>query len=399
MSLSQICADAEASIARARSLFNASATAPPTGSADLSQATTTATAASARTTELSGSAAGAYRTTTTRSTGLMHGAARGDAELAGHLTTAAAIQQAGATRLDQIAAHAAQVSKLAPFARSAAAQKAVLASMQSALNQSAQTVQSAQRQATGLSGQIRAVDFKQDPVLPKPPEPDGDKKDGDKKDGDKKDGDKKGRRGGSFGKGGEAKPEGPVENQWGTPTDPHSGDHSEGTFDNGRGRWTVEGPGRSGEAYAREHSDGYMGQADGDVWWRKGTFHEERDIFGHNVPIDGDWEVGAHYSAGGAVTDHGFSEGIDAFGGAEVHVKSREFHLGPLDLSLGGSAQFGVGGSEHLSAGSQDGKYFLGGDFGLAAGPGAKISPRISIDKSFVDNTFGKVTNWLDNLF
>jgi len=401
VSLSQICAEAEASIARSRSLFNGSAAAPPSGAADLSQATVTATSASARTSELSGAGVTAYRATTTQSAGLMTTAVRGDVGLAGHLTTAAALQQAGAMRLDQIAAQASHLTKLAPLARSATAQRAVLTSAHHLLTGSSHTVQAVQRQASGLSAQIRAVDFKQAPPPAGPPSG-GDKKDGEKKDGKDDDGSRKhsGSVGKSFGKGGEAKPNGPVQRQWGTPTDPHQTPwRKDIPFDGSRGTLSVQGPGRQGGATASQHTDGVTGQASVDAWAIKGNAHYDASIFGYDVPLDADFQIGAHGNAAGAITDHGFSEGVDGFVGAELHAATREYHLGPLDLSLGASGQFGVGASEHLSAGVQDDKYFFGGDIGAAWGFGGKISPHIAIDKSYVDKALGAVGSWMGNLF
>ncbi|WP_071286266.1 hypothetical protein [Mycolicibacterium llatzerense] len=401
MSLSQICAEAEASISRSRSLFNGSAVAPPSGATDLSNAAATATSARARTTAQSGEGINAYQATTTRSTGLMTTAVRGDEGLAGHLITAAAVQQAGATRLDQISAQASHITKLAPLARSATAQRMVLAWTHRSLTESSQTVQAAQRQAAGLSAQIRAVDFKQAPPPAGPPSGE-DKKDGEKKDGKDDDGSRKhsGSVSKSFGKGGEAKPNGPVQRQWGTPTDPHQTPwRKDIPFDGSRGTLSVQGPGRQGSATASQHTDGLTGQADVGAWAIKGNAHYDASIFGYDIPLDADFQVGAHGTATGAITDHGFSEGVDGFVGAEVHASTQEYHLGPLDLSLGASGQFGAGASEHLSAGVQDGKYFLGGDIGAAWGFGGKISPHIAIDKSYVDNALGAVGAWMGDLF
>ncbi|QRY47072.1 hypothetical protein JVX93_09870 [Mycolicibacterium boenickei] len=252
------------------------------------------------------------------------------------------------------------------------------------------------------SGRTRGVEFasfgrgaplKDNPQKP-PPDDNKDEKDT-KKDGDK--GSRSHSR--SFGKGGEIKPTGPLEKKWGTDTDPHRTGEPRTVDLGGNNSLTYEGPGRQGGASAEKHEDGYAGQSNGDAWLTKGTFHLEPSIAGHTIPIDGAFELGAHHSETGAITDHGFSEGLDAFMGGEISAKSPEFNLGPLDLSLGASAQVGVGASEHLSIGEQDGKYVIGGDIGIAWGFGAKISPHISIDKSYVDNAIGSLTGSLDRLF
>lgn len=216
----------------------------------------------------------------------------------------------------------------------------------------------------------------------------------------KKDGDKGSRNHSkSFGKGGEIKPTGPLEKKWGTDTDPHRSGEPHTVDLGGNNSLTYEGPGRQGGASAEQHEDGYIGQANGDAWLTKGTIHLEPSIAGHTIPIDGAFELGAHHNESGALTDHGFSEGLDAFVGAEVSASTPKFSLGPLDLSLGASGQVGVGASEHLSIGEQDGKYVIGGDLGVAWGLGGKISPHISIDKSYVDNAIGSLTGSLGRLF
>lgn len=230
---------------------------------------------------------------------------------------------------------------------------------------------------------------------PKVPADDGkDEKD------NKKDGGKASRgHSKSFGKGGEIKPAGPLKEKWGTNTDPHRSGEEKTKQLGGNNTVTYEGPGRQGGASAEEHEDGYTGQANGDAWLTKGTFHLEPSIMGHTMPIDLPFEVGAHHNENGALTDHGFSEDLGAFVGGEISGKTPEFHLGPLDLSLGASAQLGVGASESLAIGEQDGKYVLGANIGAAWGLGAKLSPHISIDKGYVDNAIGSVGRWLDGLF
>lgn len=396
MSLTRTCLEAEASITRARSLFNATAAAPPAGGADLTQASDTASTARSRTGDLSGGAVRAYQATTARSTGSIRGAAHSDDALAGHLTTAAAIQQAGATRLAQFSAQASQITKWAPLARSATAQKAVLTSMQSVVTRSVHTVQSAEQQASGLSTQIRGVKFKQDPA-PKPPPPaPADDPDADKKDDPKK---KKGVSK-SFGKGGDITPTGPVTGTQGTPTDPHQVWHQEGTFDGGSGSWGLSALGSQGEAYDSTHTDGITGKSDVGVWGAKAWVKDDHTVFGNPLHTEGDVSVlDAYANASGSVTDHGVQEGVEAQANlAEIHGGAK-YHLGPLDLSLGATGQIGIGGSEHFSAGEQDGKYVLGGDLGFAYGIGGKIAPHISIDKKAVDSAVGTVTKWLGDLF
>lgn len=237
------------------------------------------------------------------------------------------------------------------------------------------------------------VPIKDNPQKPHPDESKDEK-------GNKKDSDKGSRsHSKSFGKGGEITPTGPLKNKWGSDTAPHQSGEKRTKHLPGNITLTYEGPGRQGGATAEEHEDGYQGQVNGDAWLVKGNIHLEPSIMGHTMPIDAPFEVGAHYGVSGAWTDHGFSENVDGFIGAEISTKTPTFNLGPLDLSVGATGQAGIGASEHLSIGEQDGKYVIGGNIGIAFGIGGKISPHIAIDKSFVDNAIDSVTGSLGSLF
>jgi hypothetical protein len=195
---------------------------------------------------------------------------------------------------------------------------------------------------------------------------------------------------------------GDPEHQWGHPTDPHEAwpnvPGKTGTFDGDHGGWDWHGPGRQGEAFGSQTPDGVGGHAGVDAWGAKGDAHWSRDLFGHQLDTSASGEIGAHANADGALTDHGVSAGGYAFLGGEIAGKG-DYHLGPVDLSLGGAAQYGVGGSAHLDVGMQDGKFVLGGTLGLAAGPGGKISPHIAIDPKAVVGGLQKAEQWLEGLF
>jgi hypothetical protein len=394
VSISQLCAEAQATIARARSLFGESApSVPTTGSADLSAAAQGTTAARSHTTDLSGTAVSAYQAGADRSAGHLSSASASDTTVAGQLTTAAAIDRAGAAQLDQIKANNDATVRMAPLARTPAAQRVLATALRSHVTAASQVVQSTRQQVSGLAGQIQLVDYPRDKPKepPTPTEPQGDQ-DGDPK---KK---KSGSYDKSFGKGGDITPTGPTTRTWGTDTDPHGIGHREGTFDGGHGKWSIDGPGRSGGAQGSEHADGTTGKANVDGWLGKAHVEDDHTVFGNNLHSEGDAGLDARAGANGSITDHGVSEGAEAFAGGEIHGKA-DYHLGPVDLGLGVTGQAGAGASEHFSAGVQDGKYVLGGDLGLAWGLGGKIAPHIAIDKKTVDDTVGKVTHWLGSLF
>ncbi|OBB95851.1 hypothetical protein A5779_17735 [Mycolicibacterium peregrinum] len=93
--------------------------------------------------------------------------ASSDSRLAGHLMTASAVTQAGATRLDQIAAATRAISKMAPAAKSASSQRIILMDLRAQVAQAMDVVQSSQHRATALATGIRAMEYPKDaPVLP-----------------------------------------------------------------------------------------------------------------------------------------------------------------------------------------------------------------------------------------
>jgi hypothetical protein len=86
-------------------------------------------------------------------------AAHSDDVVARHLGRAAASTQAGAARLDTIAALSRATSLFAHVASTPAAQRAVLTALRSQIAQTSDVVRSAQQQASCLAGIIRAVRY------------------------------------------------------------------------------------------------------------------------------------------------------------------------------------------------------------------------------------------------
>jgi hypothetical protein len=161
-SLVQACAEAQAAIGRARSLF---ASAPETGSPAASLVATMTGAAQTTTTagELTGGLSGAlvdqHQIFVERSAGSLGSAGRTDAKLNTDLATAAALTQTGAARLDAIAAQSRATSQAAATVSTPAGQRAILAALRSQLAQVSGVVNSTQQQAGGLTGHIRAVNY------------------------------------------------------------------------------------------------------------------------------------------------------------------------------------------------------------------------------------------------
>jgi hypothetical protein len=163
MSLMQTCTEVEALIARARSLFGpGEAVDVPETAGRITQAEQSVTAARSRTADLSGSGVQSYRAMVDESVSPLTKAAGSDTTLAAHVTTAAAVTQAGAARMDQIAATTSAITKAAPMAKSTGAQRVILTALRSQVSQVVQVVQSTQQQAAALAGQVRGLEYPKD---------------------------------------------------------------------------------------------------------------------------------------------------------------------------------------------------------------------------------------------
>lgn len=304
---------------------------------------------------------------------------------------------------------------LQPWAGTPEGQAALLSAGQQRLAEATDIVTSANHQFSSAATQVQSltnqlpqpgrqiivqsVDFKQAPPE-KPADKDGEGKGPEGKDSDE------GKHGGSVSKGKGSsthiEQHGEVEQQWGHPTDDHElfpdVPGKTGTFDDGKGSWEWQGPGSHGEAYGSQTTDGLGGKANADAWLVKGEGQWQTDVFGNPLTATGSGEVGAHGNSGLTVTDHGISGGVDAFAGGEIGSKL-DYQLGPVDLSLGATGQYGAGGAANFDFGMEDGKFVIGGEFGLAWGLGGKIAPHIAVDPQSVVNGVTKAGEWVNNLF
>ena len=196
---------------------------------------------------------------------------------------------------------------------------------------------------------------------------------------------------------------GDPQRQWGHDTNshelfPHNPGRT-GTFDDGHGDWQWQGPGWKGSATAGQYPDGSTGQAGIDGWLAKGQTSWQRDVFGNPLTGNLSGELGAHGEGQFAMTDHGVSESANAFAGGEIGGKVMYSHLGPLDLSLGATGQYGIGLNEGFDFGMQDGKFVIGGTGGAALGWGGKISPHIAIDPKGLTDGLKKASDFVGRLF
>lgn len=159
----QTCADVQAVVSRAQSLFGSGdAVDVPSGAPHITGAAEAVMTARSRLSELTGVGTTSYDEMADRSVPPLKTSATSDTDLTTHMTTAAAINQAGAARMDQIAAQTSAIAKAAPMAKSTADQRVILTALRSQVAQTSQVVQASQQQATALAGQLRGLRYPKD---------------------------------------------------------------------------------------------------------------------------------------------------------------------------------------------------------------------------------------------
>jgi len=162
MSVVQACAETEAAIQRARALF-ASEPEPAAGAANAAGAVQNAaqstTAAGQTTTDMSGGFIDAHTMFVDESAPKLSAAAQTDTALQAHTATAATLTQAGARRLDAIAAETRATSQAAATVRTPAGERAILVALRSQLARANDVVTTTKQQAAGLAGQVRALKY------------------------------------------------------------------------------------------------------------------------------------------------------------------------------------------------------------------------------------------------
>jgi Domain of unknown function (DUF4226) len=175
MSVVQACAKVEAAMGHARSLFAAEpepSTAAAATAAALTGAAQTNTATGQLTAGLSGALITEHKSFADQSAHTLTAAARSDATLNTHLTTAATLTRTGAARLAAIAAETRATSRSAAAVTTPAGQRTILAALQSQLAQASEVVSTAEHQVADLAGQIRALQYPlHNPQSPQPSMP------------------------------------------------------------------------------------------------------------------------------------------------------------------------------------------------------------------------------------
>lgn len=159
----QTCADVQGVVSRARSLFGSGeAVDVPSGAPNITSAAETVVTARSKTAGLAGVGTTSYDEMADRAVPPLTTSATSDARLATHMTSAAAITQAGAARMEQIVAQTNAIAKVAPMAKSSADQRVILTALRSQVAQTSQVVQGTQQQASALAGQMRDLQYPKD---------------------------------------------------------------------------------------------------------------------------------------------------------------------------------------------------------------------------------------------
>nr|QGW61253.1 hypothetical protein ICEMyc226_00221 [Mycolicibacterium sp.] len=160
--VAQAYVQAQTAIAHAKSLFAADPL-PPTAAinsaATLSDAHESAIAALSKTAELSGETVTGYRDFAASAAAPLSAAAKNDARLGTLLQEAAEMSQTGSAQLESLYQQLLAMRPRVAAAKSAPAQRAAIAELNSYVRQADQVVKTANRGANSLTGQIRALQY------------------------------------------------------------------------------------------------------------------------------------------------------------------------------------------------------------------------------------------------
>jgi hypothetical protein len=160
--VSQAYQQTQSAIQHAKSLFTESPQ-PPTGAADgavrLANAHETVTAAVGKTTALSGAGVSGYRDFATAAAPPLSAAAYTDAYLGALLEQAAEISRTGWAQVDAVHQQVLAAGPRVAAAATPAAQRAMIAELNSYVQSATQVVQAAKQGASGVAGQIRTLQY------------------------------------------------------------------------------------------------------------------------------------------------------------------------------------------------------------------------------------------------
>lgn len=163
---------------------------------------------------------------------------------------------------------------------------------------------------------------------------------------------------------------------------------------NGDGSVTVLGA--DGSAEATINKDGVKVHADGTIEIVKAEGNITGSLGPAELGLHGEALVGATAEADITIGKDGVHGGGELFAGGKLSGELSGDVYG-AGGELRGELQYGIGASADLDVGVKDGKITIGGDLGLAFGPGGKLGGGVSLDvpeiyghgKDVVDAIFG----------
>jgi hypothetical protein len=174
------------------------------------------------------------------------------------------------------------------------------------------------------------------------------------------------------------------------------GDEIAGTFDDGflagKGSLSADVLGAAAEAHAKWGQDGLSAGASAEAYLAKAAAAGELN-FGDHASVSGEGEafVGARAELEQSLSWTGAEHSAEAFAGARVEG-SVGAEVAGIGAGLNGEAWAGAGIETSAQVGmGDDGKFHLGGSFGLGLGVGGKIGFEMSVDPGAVVDTAAEV--------
>jgi hypothetical protein len=159
-SLQQAAAQALSAVQRAQALFGSNPEAPTASEPSLGSAVQPLAAAGQRASVLSGVMVDNHRSFVDATTQVLRGDDSSDKGLYQALGRAAVVTQRGRSELDAIVARTRSLAAAAYTTRGPAGGRALLAALREQVSKANAVVDAAHRQASGIAGQIRALDYR-----------------------------------------------------------------------------------------------------------------------------------------------------------------------------------------------------------------------------------------------
>ena len=174
------------------------------------------------------------------------------------------------------------------------------------------------------------------------------------------------------------------------------GDETSGEFDDGffsgKGSLSADVLGAGAQAHAKWGQDGLSAGASAEAYLAKAAAAGMLN-FGDHASISGEGEafVGANAEIGNSVSWTGMEHNAEAFAGARVEG-SVGAEVAGIGAGVNGEAWAGAGIETSAQVGmGDDGKFHVGGSFGIGLGLGGKVGFEMSVDPGAVVDTVSEV--------